>query len=506
MSNQQKREKLTEEEILKAVTQVAYFINKYCKIEASGKGLVPFTLYPYQIKVLSVYLKNPRVIDLKSRQMGFTTLAAAYALWKSLRKGNNILFLSKKEDDAMDMLRKVKIMYDNLPPELQHAVESKNATTIEFVNKNRIQSLPATDRAGAGKSASLVIMDEFSAFPAASGQLAGDDVWMSIIPTMSTGGQVIVQSTPKGMGNKFYDIWAGDNNFYKHECLWWEHPVYGKDLEERDCGLYGNKWSPWAEGMISAMTPDGWAQEFNGDFVTSGRPVFDHRTLIQTEITPEDKDYGNHYVCGVDIASGSSTDFSVAQFICVETGRQVESFRSKDPVDVFAATVIRKCRQYNNAYLAFENNSGYGLSFMKEAKQYPNMYYQRSYDKRTEKRTRKLGWNTNTKTKELMINDLQIALINQGVKLTDKQTISELKAYQYDENDRMNARAGMNDDTVTSLAIAYQAMKSYHIDDSVIKYNHQRIGNLAPTVEYGGMIPVDPEVFYQEEEVDWRVV
>lgn len=503
---------MNEAVLVECVKDPRYFIRNFCKIEVTGKGLTNFDLFEYQERTLATYMAHRFVFILKSRQMGYTTLAAAYSLWYTLKPGNNVLFLSKKEDDAMDILRKTKIMYDNLPKELQVGVASSNATTLEFNNKNRIQSLPATERAGAGKSAGLIILDEFSGFPAAKDRVAGEDVWTSILPTISTGGRVIVQSTPKGMGNQFYRLWSGENNFKKYFVHWTKHPTFGKDKYKREdpSDGYGVWGSPWADDIMSNMTPDGWAQEFNGDFVQSGRPVFNWKHLIKYPVSDDDKRYDCHYAVGVDLASGSGADYSVAQVINIDTGKQVETIRSKDPLDIFGLQIIEKCRDYNNAKLSFENNSGYGLTFMKHISDYENLYYQTKFDKSREKKTRKLGWNTNTKTKELMISDLNIALKKKHIKLTDSETIKEMKVFQYDDNDKMQAQAGFHDDCVMSLAIAWQCALSVHRPterDTMIRSQTPIIAPYkSPVVSWEGTIPADILNFHTEPvERDWRL-
>ena len=267
---------------------------------------------------------------------------------------------------------------------------------------------------------------------------------------------------------------------------------------------YGKWGSPWANPLMKNMTPSGWAQEFNGDFVQSGRPVFDWNALIKTEVQQEDKKFSNHYACGVDCASGGGTDYHVANFFCIETGKQVESYHSKEALDIFALNVINKCRKYNNAKLAFENNSGYGLTFMKHVTYYENLYFQTKYDKRTEKRTHKLGWNTNRQSKELMISDMIIGLVNKKMKLTVERTISECKTYQYDDQDKMNAMAGYNDDEVIYAAIAWQVVKEFVPDDEAVAKPLSFIKEKSPTVINGG-VPIDPRLFTTQRKRDWRI-
>ena len=230
-SNISQKEKDLAKDLVLSLFEPIYFIKTHCKIESATKGLVPFDLYPYQEDAINTIEENRFSFFLKSRQMGFTTIAAAYSLWESLRPGNNCLLLSRREDDSMDLLRKVKIMYDNLPEHLKEMVVSSNQTTMEFQNKNRITSLPATERSGAGRTASDIFLDEFSAFPAAKGVVAGEGVWTSILPTVSTNpdSKIVVMSTPLGMGNHFANLWHQENGFAKKFYHWTEHPVFGKD-------------------------------------------------------------------------------------------------------------------------------------------------------------------------------------------------------------------------------------------------------------------------------------
>lgn len=497
-----------EADIIACIKCPKHFIRNHCKIESSTKGLINFALYPYQDDAIDTIQENRFSFFLKSRQMGFTTKAAAYALWYVIRPGNNVLLLSRREDDSMDILRKVKIMYENLPEELKIKLVSSNQTTMEFENKNRITSLPATERSGAGRTASVIFLDEFSAFPAAKGVVAGEDVWTSILPTVSTNpnSKIIVMSTPKGMGNKFANLWHQDNGFIKKFYHWTQHPEFKKGLRERENPEdgYGKHTSDWAAPLMKNMTPSGWAQEFNGDFVQSGRPVFDPNSLIKNEVTEEDLKFDYHYACGVDLSSGSGNDYHFASIICLETGKQVETIRSQDALDLFALKVVDRCKHYNSALLAFENNAGYGLTFMKHIGDYSNLYYQTKIDRQTEKRTRNLGWNTNVKTKELMITDMNLALINKQLLLTDDITIAECKTYQYDDQDKMNAQSGFWDDGVVSTAIAWQALKTLGIPEPAQPFKGKFLSKQTQPVRPDGTLAIDEHIFYPKVKKSWR--
>ena len=467
VKSQQSHPPITKEEIIKCMTEPVYFIETYLKIEVTWKWLQPFRLYKYQKYALKEYEDEKSIFVLKSRQLWFTTLAAAYALWKSLLPWSSILFLSKKESDAMWILRKVRIMYDNLPEELKVSVTNYNATTIEFYNKNRIHSLPATERAWAWFSASLIICDEFSWFPWAKAEVPWENVWRAIYPTLSTWWKAIVQSTPKWLWNKFAELYHAENWFKKLKFHWTDHPKFGKDkkLSKTPEDWWGHWTSPWAEDMKSNLVRDAWNQEFELDFLQSWRPVFDIQSLWLTHVIDEDILADSRFAIWADLASWSSRDFSVIQVINVDTGKQVLCYRSQDPLDVLWKKCLELAGYYNNAKIAFENNSWYWLSFMKFLRWYPNLYRQKSFDKHREKNTNKWGWNTNRASKERMITDLNIALLHWRMKLVDEETVKELRVFQYDDNDQMSAMDGFKDDCFVAWTLVLTNKWQIPIED-----------------------------------------
>jgi hypothetical protein len=67
------------------------------KIINVDKGLMNFTLYDYQKEMLKNFADNRFNIVLKSRQMGLSTVAAAYATWLAIfYKDKNVLVIATK--------------------------------------------------------------------------------------------------------------------------------------------------------------------------------------------------------------------------------------------------------------------------------------------------------------------------------------------------------------------------------------------------------------------------
>lgn len=65
-----------QEEVKKCGTDVSYFLKNYVYISHPNKGLIPFSIYKYQDKLLHDFNDFRFNIILKSRQLGISTIVA----------------------------------------------------------------------------------------------------------------------------------------------------------------------------------------------------------------------------------------------------------------------------------------------------------------------------------------------------------------------------------------------------------------------------------------------
>jgi phage FluMu gp28-like protein len=202
-------------------------------IQHPTRGRINFDLYPFQEKTLYQIQTHRHVIILKSRQLGISTLSAGYSLWMALFYADKeILVVATKQDTAKKLVTKVRVMYDNLPVWLrkQETTEENNKLSIRFKNGSQIVAASSASDVGRSAANSLVIIDE-AAF------IAGfDEKWAALQQTLSTGGDLIVLSTPNGKGNFFHKTWvgaiSGENPFHPIKLHWTVHP--DRDQKWRD--------------------------------------------------------------------------------------------------------------------------------------------------------------------------------------------------------------------------------------------------------------------------------
>ncbi len=217
-------------------------------------------------------------------------------------------------------------------------------------------------------------------------------------------------------------------------------------------------------------------------FIVSGRPVFNTNSLnkYRSAVKPpvatgyiidgkfvEDKngyisiwkypEKDVFYVMGGDVAEGLiSGDYSCLAILDEKLDLCASWYGHIAP-DLFGDEAIKLAKMYNDAYIGIESNN-HGLTTLKAIvnKEYWNVYYQKNYDKIADVITKKLGWNTNKRTKPLMINKLAEFIREMYLGIYWDTLISELFTYVIGDDGITNAQQGSHDDTVMALAIALQ--------------------------------------------------
>lgn len=204
-------------------------------------------------------------------------------------------------------------------------------------------------------------------------------------------------------------------------------------------------------------------------FIFSGRPRFDVNMLRQLKakaIRPiaeenllriyEQPEAYSKYIIGADTSEGLATgDNSSVTVINTRTFKQAAKYSGKLAPDLLASYIKLWAEKYNDALAVVESNN-HGLvtlNYLKEI--YSRVYYRKVYDKVSDIWTEKIGWQTSSRTKPLLISALDKAL-RAGLGVSDSQTIDELMTYVIEEDGATNASEGKKDDDVISLALAVQ--------------------------------------------------
>ncbi len=111
---------------------------------------------------------------------------------------------------------------------------------------------------------------------------------------------------------------------------------------------------------------------------------------------------------------------------------------------------------YTRALVGIENNYSTYPTRELERLNYPNLYVRESVDSYTNKLKKSHGFLTDSRTRPVMIAELQKLMREAPECVVDKETLSEMLCFVYNEQRRPEAMAGEHDDLVMGLAIAHQ--------------------------------------------------
>jgi hypothetical protein len=448
-------------EILKCGKDPNYFINNYARISHPIEGLIPFKTYPYQSELLTDFNDYRFNVILKARQLGISTIAAAYIVWMMLyHRDKNILVMATKFKPASNLVKKVKAIMKNVPEFLRIAeISIDNRASFELSNGSQIQAASTSGDAGRSEALSLLVIDE------AAHVENLDELWAGLYPTISTGGRVIALSTPNGVGNWFHKTYTeaveGSNDFHPVHLSWDIHP---------------NRDQTWFEKETRNMSRREIAQELECNFNTSGESVIHPDDIAWLESGVCDPKYRTgfdrnmwiweeykqecSYLLVADVARGDGADYSVFHIIKLETMEVVAEYQGKPSLDMYANVLQQAGKEYGNCLLVVEN-VGIGISILEKLidLEYPNLYYSvkgthefiESHQGQSQNNA-VAGFTTSSKTRPLIVAKLEEFVRNKLIKVYSVRFSNELRTFIW-HNGKPQAMRGYNDDLIMSLAI-----------------------------------------------------
>lgn len=438
------------QELTKCAEDPAYFINNYVHVIHPVQGIVPFHLFPFQERMVHEINDNRFSLVRKFRQAGITTLAAAYSLWTIIFQDHkNVMVVSIGDRESRAFLERVVMMFDDLPSWMRPVESERNKHVLKLSTGSQIKSQPAG--AGRGESVSLLIVDE-AAFVDKMRSF-----WMAIYPTISTGGQACIISTVNGMSNLYYELYRdakkGENRFHIVDIEWTEHPWYTPE---------------WFKETRPNMSEKAWLQEYECEFLGTGDTFLDRHTLVTLKESTDDefvskythrmrvweepKPYYN-YLLAVDASYGRERDNSAFHIINLYNGEQVAEFYSNvTPISKFAEIICKEGYRYNTAYVQVERN-GLGMALIEQ------LWENLEYDNLIMDEKGEFGVMLTTKTREVVLTDLEDSMRKGTIKVNSSRTVDELLTFIiHEDTGKVQADEGYTDDLVMSLALAAHSM------------------------------------------------
>jgi len=432
---------LTKEKVLleyaKCVKDTDYALSTYLQTyDNTQKGYVPLKLFPDQKHLIDDFENYEENIALKYRQAGVSTVTSAWIskrlVFAKKSKPEKILIIANKLDTAVEMANKIRGFVDQWPDWLGVTFSNEKNSQRHFKLSNgcEVKAVATSKDALRGYTPTTLIFDEAAYIE------ADDDFWAACMASLSTGGKVIVISTPNGFDPIYYQIYdqslKGMNDFKVTEMFWYRDPRYTSDLKlvktkdivhyllnredynddeitidyshikprERDFEEIKSHFedgykplSSWFEAMAKKLKFDRRkiSQELECNFLGSGDNVIPPETVEHIRETcirePENKFMGgaiwqwkepvvgHKYIMGIDVSRGDSEDFTTFCIIDFDEREQVLEYLGKIPPDV-AAEVAYKWATMYSAFIVIDITGGMGVSTSRKLQEmgYKDLY------------------------------------------------------------------------------------------------------------------------------------
>ena len=510
-------------EYAKIIKDTPYALRTYLQtFDNTQKKYVPMDLFEDQIQLIKDYEDYNENITRKYRQAGVTTVTAAWLSKKlQLAKPDNperVLLIANKRDTAVEMANKVRHFLEQWPEWLNvgFSPDKNSESRFRLNNGCEVKAVATSADALRGYTPTILVFDEAAYIE------AGDDFWAASMASLSTGGKIILISTPNGYDAIYYGVYdqalRGINDFHITDLRWFKDPRYTKDLRwvkcQDICHYMLNReqynddevvlhdfdmkeyvklledgykpFSSWFESMSKKFKYDRRkiAQELECDFLGSGDGVIPgdiQENIAKNMIREPIEKYmqatfwqwkepiiGHRYIMGVDVSRGDSEDFSAISIIDFDDREQVAEYIGKIPPDDLAAVAYKWAILYGNAFIVTDITGGMGVATSRKLTEfnYKNVYIegvntQNIWDYNAKAMEKIPGLNFNNKRTQIVAAFEE--QLRKGFIIRSARLLNELNTFVY-MNGRPDHMKGMHDDAIMGMSMAlYAADVSFNL-------------------------------------------
>jgi hypothetical protein len=510
-------------EYAKIIKDTPYALRTYLQtFDNTQKKYVPMDLFEDQIQLIQDYEDYNENITRKYRQAGVTTVTAAWLSKKlQLAKPDNperVLLIANKRDTAVEMANKVRHFLEQWPEWLNvgFSPDKNSESRFRLNNGCEVKAVATSADALRGYTPTILVFDEAAYIE------AGDDFWAASMASLSTGGKIILISTPNGYDPIYYGVYdqalRGINDFHITDLRWFKDPRYTKDLRwikcQDICHYMLNReqynddevvlhdfdmkeylklledgykpFSSWFESMSKKFKYDRRkiAQELECDFLGSGDGVIPgdiQENIAKNMIREPIEKYmqatfwqwkepiiGHRYIMGVDVSRGDSEDFSAISIIDFDDREQVAEYIGKIPPDDLAAVAYKWAILYGNAFIVTDITGGMGVATSRKLTElnYKNVYVegvntQNIWDYNAKAMEKIPGLNFNNKRTQIVAAFEE--QLRKGFIVRSARLLNELNTFVY-MNGRPDHMKGTHDDAIMGMSMAlYAADVSFNL-------------------------------------------
>lgn len=485
----------------------------YKILDKEGR-LIIFKPSPVQLMILAALGGRLRARILKYRQGGVTTLFCIMylddALWKP---GFSAAIIAHERETLDKIFEIVDRAFNNLPKSIQPVTERNTLRMLKFkrtydgqildsqiyvalkLRGGTVQALHVTERA-------YIEGDKSRELEAGSKQA---------VPMT---GRLTEETTANGY-NEYYDSFTEDYEnpnpgpldysalfFAWHEDRQYSLPgepierdAADLELDKQIFDAYGYhidddqlRWYNWKMNDLvkAARASDdkvgltgrqlmrqeypstmleafqsGLGNVFDSNMIQATPPCPIQRIVPSTSNTGEkinilhEVEEGRQYYLGCDPSDGNGDPAGIA--IWDDQYRKCAEWSGLLRPDLLAALIAEMGTMYSDAFAGVENNMLSTVLFLDKI--YHNVFSTITVDERRQRRTKKIGWTTTGKSRDIMIDDFVMHFEEGSLQSLTAKSLKEMQTFVTKEGGKREHATGKHDDMLFADMIAIQMIK-----------------------------------------------
>lgn len=439
------------------------------------KKLIRFELNSEQKILLEALKKHNRIVIIKGRKCGVSTLLRAWAFYTVYCSTDPLQYpaVSKQAEQAEELHSFDKRFYKHLPAFMKRKLVRTNKKEIQFQDTEaKLECFTGKNPdALRGYSTAGLHLSEFAFYDDQDSMLrAGANV-------VSQHGQLVIETTPGVPNDRYHEIVLGakngENDWHLVELWWWMHAdnrttapddfvrteeeialaakynldddqLYWRRKEISSCGGVENFMHEHPACMEDAF------RQHEAQFIPA--KVFDdikeRKFTSPNEVYSESREDCKYYM-GVDVSGGVGGDYASIHVVEGLTKRVVYHWRSNRTLpEALPDKILDVAKLYNNPLVLVEGNNHGILTLwrLRNELSYKNLWQDDDGK----------DWLTNEKNKYAAFANLREFLVAGLIPELDKITIQELKQLVQEKlAPAAPSKSNLHDDCAVSLALAY---------------------------------------------------
>jgi hypothetical protein len=481
------------------INEIKQQIEDFFFVETKNQLIIPFILNEIQssfVRMLEKIIKSGRpirIIVLKGRQFGFSTLILAIFFCKCLLIPNTRAAVIAHDDESTKKLfRRVRFFSKTfiIPPSLEK--DSEREYSFPKTNSYFYIGTAGNKAFGRGDNLTDVHASEVAFWPNPAFVMNG------LIQAVGKTGTMIIETTANGIGNYLHKLWV--KSYENPKSAWislffkWTHfkeyeiePEKGFTLTEEEEHLkklhpeLNDKKLAWRRWKISEMEADKgktpeqvFQQEYpltpREAFLTSGQSVFS-KVALENYKTKEPIDIEDGFkiwkrpdgysIMAIDTAEGlENKDRSVID-IYDHNLEQVAQWAGWCDTDELAKKALIFADRYKSFIISEINNMGIAVvNILKKKYPLSKIYHREVFDEMAKQVVKKIAWRTTHVSKAKLVGELASAIRTHEIKINCAETVEEMFSFINNGRGGWEADIGANDDRVITAGLALQGYKA----------------------------------------------